>query len=706
MILKLGLRAQMLCMMALILLLVCVVFSVLWRYEKSNHQELLSLTKTAMVSLDKENLQRRGLLLARKASSPLSKLIVDDQRAVIHQQLLELKQQHDVVYVMVYNRQGIVIADADAVQTHDKEQPMVDPMAALSLSSNKAELQWNEQQLDVSMPLFVQDQRVGGLRVGVVLNSEGTNNPISVLQPIEQNLNEANQRHWRWFMASLSLIFLIAGLSLYLLERRVIGPVRELSMASDQMEQGRYSEVSVSSVRNDEVGELTRAFSRMSAGVAQQDREIRRMAYTDSLTGLANRLAFRDNLESRLLTLQANSGELALLFVDIDDFKRINDSSGHESGDEVLSQLALRIKTVVEANGAAGSEVARFGGDEFIVLFIKDDVRNTVADLAELLLVEIRKPLILKGHSLHLAGSIGITLFPFDAQGASTLLKNADVAMYQAKLAGKNCYRFYSRAIDQAVEQRMKLEQELRGAFERGEITLMYQPIYSLVDGRIMGAEALMRWQHPDLGMVPPTVFIEVAEQSGLIDMLGRHALLLACHDASSWVVPGQSLPFISVNVSPKQLRGGELEDVVQTALASTSLKASQLHLEITETAILSDEALTSAVLARIRGSGVKVWLDDFGTGFSGLSHLRRVPVDGVKIDRSFVSDLLIDPDDLSLTTAIIAMAHSLGITVVAEGIESEGQHAVLRERGCDHGQGFWLGKPMPAGEIANLFSK
>jgi diguanylate cyclase (GGDEF)-like protein len=703
--LRFGLRAQLLMVFAIILLLICLVFALLWQYEKANHQELLALTKKAMVRLDKDGLEQRCIVLARKASRPLAAWVFQQQRSSIHQHLQAIKQQPDVVYAMVYDQKGIVIADADAAKNMQSEQAMVDPMASLAMSSNKIELQWNEKLLDVSLPLFIDEQRVGGLRVGVVLNDQHLDN-ANLLDPIEQNLKGTNERHWRWFIASLSLIFLIAALCLYLLERRVIIPVRELSLASDQMEQGKYSEVNISSVRRDEIGNLTRAFSKMSAGVERHDREIRRLAYTDSLTGLANRFAFRENLESRLLTMQANSGELAILFIDIDDFKRINDSMGHEPGDEALTQLAARINAIVAEHGSPGSEVARFGGDAFIIIFIADDIRNIVADLAEQLLQEIRKPMLIRTTSLHLTSSIGISMSPFDAEGANALLKNADIAMYQAKVAGKNCYRFYSRAIDEAFEQRIKLEQALRGAFERGEMSLLYQPIYSLADGRLVGAEALMRWQHPDLGTVPPATFIEIAEQSGLIDMIGRNALLLACHDAASWVKPNQHLPFISVNVSPKQLRGGELEDIVQTALASTGLKSSQLHLEITETAILTDETLTSAVLARIRASGVKVWLDDFGTGFSGLSHLRRVPVDGVKIDRSFVADLLVDPDDLALTTAIIAMAHSLGITVVAEGIESEGQQAVLRERGCDHGQGFWLGKPMHSDEILKLFFK
>jgi predicted signal transduction protein with EAL and GGDEF domain len=335
-----------------------------------------------------------------------------------------------------------------------------------------------------------------------------------------------------------------------------------------------------------------------------------------------------------------------------------------------------------------------------------DDIRAASARLAEALLEEIERPLLLGGKQVFLGASIGITMFPFDAYHAGQLLKNADIAMYQAKVAGKNCYRFYSRAMDQAVERRVQLEQDLRGAWDRGELSVAYQPIYGLADGRIRGAEALLRWQHPHLGMVPPSVFIEVAEQSGLIEHLGRNVLERACEEAARWKANDtEELPFVSVNISPRQLRSGELPDVVGNALRSSGLRPEQLHLELTETAVLVDEAQASALLSRVRATGVKVWLDDFGTGFSGLSHLRRVPLDGVKIDRSFVADVLRDPDDLALTSAIIAMAHSLGITVVAEGIETEGQFAILRERGCDQGQGFWLGRPMGAVELGAKFA-
>ncbi len=703
--LRLGLRGQMLGLLGLMMVLVIIIFSMLWMNEKSNHRAMVSLTEVAMSSIDQENLKRKGEALVGRWAPNIATAILSKDFAGLQKKLHVLKKHNDVVYAIAFDNQGLIVADAGEGNSNGK--PMVDPLASAvstAVSENKIVSQWNEKLLDISAPVLVAGKRVGGLRIGMVLDTQSTSN-ISLLQPLKNNLKQSNDRHWRWLLATTIGMFVIALGLLYLLERHVISPVRDLSLATDQMEQGRYADVNLSSNREDEIGGLTRAFARMSAGVARHDREIRRMAYTDSLTGLANRLAFREVLEARLLTLQAHSGELALLFIDLDDFKRVNDTLGHEEGDEVLNQLSLRVKNTLEKHGLPGSQVARFSGDEFILLFLKSEIRNSSSELAEDLLAEVRKPLNSNGNPLYLTVSIGITLFPFDANAAGVLLKNADIAMYQAKVAGKNCYRFYSRAMDQAVERRVQLEQDLRGAFERGEMGLMYQPIYNLMDDRIVGAEALMRWQHPRLGMVPPSTFIEVAEQSGLIEMLGRHALVLACNDAAMWPSTDKTQPFVSVNVSSKQLRGGELVDVVETVLASSGLKPHQLHLELTETAILSDENQASVLLSRLRATGVKVWLDDFGTGFSGLSHLRRVPVDGVKIDRSFVTDLLRDPDDLALTTSIIAMAHSLGITVVAEGIESEGQYAVLRERGCDQGQGFWLGRPMLAQEVAKLFT-
>ena len=294
--------------------------------------------------------------------------------------------------------------------------------------------------------------------------------------------------------------------------------------------------------------------------------------------------------------------------------------------------------------------------------------------MATALVQELSRPISVHGRQIFLGTSIGVTVFPDDAVSAAMLMKNGDIAMYQAKVAGKNCHRFYSRAMDQAVERRVRMEQDLRGAWERGELSLAYQPVYRLEDRRLVGAEALLRWQHPEQGAIAPSVFIDVAEQSGLIETLGPQVLRAACMDAR--LAGGRRRrPAVRLGQrSPQQLRRRQPQS---RQSRRDRAAAEPLHVELTETAVIGDEARVSGLLARLRNSGVKVWLDDFGTGFSGLSHLRRVPVDGVKIDRSFIADVLRDPDDLALTTAIIAMAHSLGIHVVAEGVEKEGQYEI-----------------------------
>jgi diguanylate cyclase (GGDEF)-like protein len=693
-----GLRGQLLWVLAGVLVLIAGLLWLQWHNESGELSMLRQEAARAERRLAGDRLQAQGLVEADALARRLAPALAANDIAAIAGEAARARAAPGVVYVLVFDAAGRILQAGEAAPTG---LPMDDPMASAVLRSDRPLAQWNGDQLDLSAPALHAGVRVGGVRVGRVLADAS----VPELAALKGQLDASRRAQGRRLFALLLAMAALAALAVWLLQRRVVAPIRRLAAAVEAVGPGKELALAPSErERHDEIGALGRAFAHISAGLMRHDREIRRMAYTDPLTGLANRLSFRESLDDRLLTLQASSGELALLFIDLDDFKRVNDTLGHEAGDEVLSQLSMRVRLTLERFDAHGFEIARFGGDEFIVLYLADDIRSASARLAEALIAEVARPLLLAGKQVFLGASVGITLFPFDATHAGQLLKNADIAMYQAKVAGKNCYRFYSRAMDQAVERRVQLEHDLRGAWDRGEMSVVYQPIFQLADGRITGAEALLRWQHPELGMVPPSVFVEVAEQAGLIEGLGRRVLEHACHDAAGWAHPGRPRPFISVNISPRQLRSGELPDVVGHALRSSGLLPEQLHLELTETAVLSDESQASALLTRVRGTGVKVWLDDFGTGFSGLSHLRRVPVDGVKIDRSFVADVLRDPDDLALTSAIIAMAHSLGITVVAEGIETEGQYAVLRERGCDQGQGFWLGRPMAVEEIARKF--
>jgi diguanylate cyclase (GGDEF)-like protein len=704
-----GLHARFSLVVAATLVLMLAVVGVMLQRQAAAQQEVVGVSRDSMRTLVGERLRTHGEALASQLSEALANPLYYFDLGAITAITRNVMRQPDVAYVIVYDARGNIIQDGNG-DVAAYSQAMRDPMAYEALSAQGLHTQWSDRYLDVSSPISVGEQRLGGVRVGYSLASIRSDESRAA-QALGTHLREIGKRDLLWVGGLLAMLVALGASASLVLQRALVRPVRQLAAVAHEYESGNYAASVPESHRHDEIGELMRAFRRMGASVARHDRDIRRMAYTDALTGLGNRLAFREHLDQRLTQLRGLGRQLALLFADIDDFKRINDTLGHDVGDEVLVRFANRIRGAVEQYGSHAT-LARFGGDEFVILLEAgdrpgEDMRALATGLAETLVEELARPIVVQDRQVFLGISVGVTMFPDDATGATMLMKNGDIAMYQAKVAGKSCHRFYSRAMDQAVERRVRMEQDLRGAWERGELSLAYQPILRLEDKRLVGAEALLRWKHPQQGSIAPSVFIDVAEQTGLIETIGPQVLSAACRDAIRWhteFAKGAGL-FVSVNVSPRQLRAGTLPEQVANILRATGLPAAQLHLELTETAVIGDELQASALLARLRSTGVKVWLDDFGTGFSGLSHLRRVPVDGVKIDRSFVADVLHDPDDLALTTAIIAMAHSLGITVVAEGIEQEGQYAILRERGCDLAQGFWLGHPLTTQEFSQLLA-
>ncbi|WAW92920.1 EAL domain-containing protein [Xanthomonas citri pv. malvacearum] len=695
---RFGLQARFLLVMALTLLLVGAILASLLQRQSAMQREVRGLSAQILHELFDRSLRTRGETLATELASGLANPLYYSDLGAVGALVRNASRQQVVSYVLVFDRHGRLVHDGTpSLQRYG--QAMTDPLAAKALAAQAMVLQSSPEVLDVTVPIKIGDQRIGGVRVGMsrerVRKIESGANLTLV-----QNLNAIGKRDLGWLLVLLAALVGLGVLLAIYVQRTLVAPIRLLAAAAKQIERGDYAVQLPPHPRNDEIGELISAFGRMSESIARHDREVRHMAYTDALTGLTNRLGFREGLDHLLHTARSTDSKLALLFADIDDFKRVNDTLGHEAGDEALLQFASRISRAVAALGGDDAILARFGGDEFVILLQSGDVSLLAAQLADRLVHELSLPLNVQGREVFLGTSIGITLFPDDARDATALLKNGDIAMYQAKVAGKNCHRFYSRAADHAVERRVHMEHELRGAWERDELRLVYQPIYRTSDRVLVGVEVLLRWQHPALGTIAPSTFIDIAEQSGLIEVIGPKVLRAACLEAAQWPVVGEGL-FVSVNVSPRQLRSGALIDTVAGCLAESGLPAARLHLELTETAVIGDEMMAASLLDQLHRTGVKVWLDDFGTGFSGLSHLRQVPVDGVKIDKSFIADLQRDPDDLALTTAIINMAHSLGITVVAEGIEQEAQFNLLRERGCDLGQGYWFSRPLsPVGMV------
>lgn len=702
-----GLQAKFMMVIGLALVVMLAVVALIWQRQTATQAEVLELSRDATRVLVYDRLRQRGESQVTQAADLLVNPVYYFDLDAIGVTTQSILRQSDVSYVLVYDAKGSILHDGSGdIPTFG--QRMTDPLAKRIVAADGLQVLSADEVMDVSMPIRIGEQRLGGVRVGYSLANIRAEE-AHVNREITDRLQALGKRHLAWIGLLLLMLFSLCVLVAMVLQRALVRPIRQLSDAAREIEAGNFTTALPVNARRDEVGILVRAFARMADSIVRHDRDMRRMAYTDSLTGLANRLAFRETLDHRLMQLRGVGRQLALLFADIDDFKRVNDTLGHDVGDEVLIQFANRIREAVERAGGDASELARFGGDEFVILLYAEgdhtDVRASAAQLAETLVTELSRPIVVQDRQVFLGTSIGVTLFPDDASGATMLMKNGDIAMYQAKVAGKNCYRFYSRAMDQAVTRRVRIEQDLRGAWERGELTLAYQPVYRVSDKTLVGAEALLRWQHPVHGQVAPSVFIDVAEQSGLIEVIGPAVVRAACKDAMRWrrEAGDHGDLFVSVNVSARQLRSGDFHEQVTAALAESGLPPRLMHIELTETAVLADEEQARQILASLRELGIKVWLDDFGTGFSGLSHLRRVPVDGVKIDRSFIADMLRDPDDLALTTAIIAMAHSLGMTVVAEGVEKEGQCDLLRSRGCDLAQGYWLGHPMNMRDFSAL---
>ena len=438
----------------------------------------------------------------------------------------------------------------------------------------------------------------------------------------------------------------------------------------------------------------------ISERLAAQE-HIRQLAYFDVLTGLPNRRMLEDRAVQALVAAEREKSALTLMFIDLDQFKKVNDSLGHSAGDTLLGEVAIRILDCVRRVDT----VARLGGDEFVVLLPKTDDDGAV-EVARKILAAVARPLRLGAHELGVTPSIGISVFPQDGRDFETLLKHADTAMYHAKESGRNAYRFFAPAMNVAAFDRLLMENNLRRALEHDEFVLYYQPLVDASDGRIVGAEALIRWQHPEDGLQMPGSFIPVAENSGLIIPIGEWVLGEACRQNQRWRAAGLPMVSIAVNISAVQFRGDQcqrLESCVRSALERCEIAAGCLELELTEGILMDHTSETIATLDRLSGLGVKLSIDDFGTGYSSLSYLKRFPLDKLKIDQSFVRDIVVDADDWAIASAIISMGHSLRLKVIAEGVELVEQLEMLTAKGCDEVQGYHFSRPVPADDFAEL---
>jgi diguanylate cyclase (GGDEF)-like protein len=445
------------------------------------------------------------------------------------------------------------------------------------------------------------------------------------------------------------------------------------------------------------------------------EHRIVKLAYFDALTGLPNREQSRSRLSSALAAAQQSERMMAVLYLDLDNFKRVNDTLGHAVGDELLTVVAARLRHSLRSNDGPGtdakssprsSHIGRLGGDEFIVLLPNIRSAADAAAVASRLIADLQAPMRLALHSLVITPSVGISLYPPDGVDADTLLRNADLAMYCAKRKGPGMHAFFDAAMNDAALRRFTLEAKLRGALERGEFTLNYQPQFDVSTGAVAGMEALLRWTNDDLGAVTPAEFIPVAEETGLILPIGEWVLRTACGQAKAWLDEGLPFGRIAVNVSGQQFILKDFSATVASIIAETGLPPSMLELEITESVVMKDEAWAEVALSQLKGLGVQLAIDDFGTGYSSFGRLRHFAVDRLKIDQSFMTSLLECSDDRAIAAGIIAMSRSLRINVTAEGVESLPQLLFLQEHDCHEAQGFLFSRALPATDAHKLLRR
>ncbi len=499
-------------------------------------------------------------------------------------------------------------------------------------------------------------------------------------------------------MASLS-----AGFALFMILYKL--PIRTIQRAEEELTKA-YDELEIKAAELDKTNE---ELKNEIAERKKSENQIRLLAYHDSLTGLPNRTFLKELLNRAMVHAQRYETMGALLYFDLDDFKRINDTLGHDAGDRLLQVVAERItgilrKSDIIARSTDGDAViSRLGGDEFVILLEDINKLIDVGRVANRILKGFSKPFELRGHSVFVTASMGVCIYPSSGEDVETLLKNADTAMYHAKAQGKNNYQFYSEALNAKAIEVLNMERDLRRAIEQEEFLLYYQPKLDASSKNIVGMEALIRWNHKERGMISPAEFIPLAEDTGLIVTIGERVLFAACLQANAWRMAGFKNANISVNLSARQFDQKNLLDVIEQTLRTTGLPPQNLELEITESTVMRKPEEVIVILHKLKTTGIQISVDDFGTGYSSLNYLRRLPLDYLKIDRSFVVHVTTHPADAAVVRGIIALAHSLKLKVIAEGVETEEQFEFLRSVECDVVQGYLFSRPLPAEQFSKL---
>ena len=502
-----------------------------------------------------------------------------------------------------------------------------------------------------------------------------------------------------WFLLTMTLLgVIIGGFATVLLTRGLVQPIMKLTEGAEAIGNGDLDHrIEIDS--KDELGQLAASFNRMAENRQQNERRLQESAYHDALTKLPNRTYFQIRLAEALRNAERVGRKVAVHCLDLDHFKDVNDTLGHPAGDDLLKQVSQRLLDSVRSTDT----VARLGGDEFAIIQSNLLHEDGITVLAERVVAAIAEPFDLEGEQVFTGTSIGITVYPNDDTDPDQLFKNADLALYQAKMEGRSNYRLYDPVLNEQIHARKALEQDIRQALDQGDFYLNYQPQIEIATGRMVGVEALVRWNHPQRGMVSPAEFIPVAEQARLINRLTDFVLGEACQQAKAWQDAGLPAITVSVNLSPADFKRQDIVSIITATLERSGLAPQCLELEITEGMVMSGVEAVIETLDELSALGVELAIDDFGTGFSSMNYLKKFPVDRLKIDQTFIRDVLTSEEDAGITKAIIQLGHSLNLEVIAEGVETAQQLEFLREWGCDEAQGYHFSRPIPPDELAVL---
>ncbi len=647
---------------------------------------VLLVTTSAFVVYEivsfKQNIKQELVALAGVLSYNTRAAIMFDNQKDVREVLSGLQANPRVLAVQIYREDGTLFCKYVA--------PGAKPSGASKGRAIEAPLYFSLASIVISRPIMMNEYPVGTIR-------------------IEADMQQL-QKQFGFFLTIvltvLTISLIVAVVLSHRLQHFITKPILGLVKAMQRVSREKNYSIRSEKTSQDEIGDLVDNFNEMLAEIESRDvtlqqrqEHLRELANFDNLTHLPNRALYCDRLQQAIHQSGRIQSKIAILFIDLDHFKDINDTLGHRIGDLLLISAAQRLKSTIRVSDTVG----RLGGDEFTIML--PDIKNAQSPMvvSSKILKCLAAPFQIEEHEIHISGSIGIAIFPDDGQTVEELLKNADTAMYEAKKNGKNTFQLYAEEMTSKTQSRIAMMGDLHHVIDRHELVLFYQPKIAIPNFHLTGFEALLRWNHHHLGIISPDLFIPLAEETGLIVAIGEWVMRDVCRQLKDWQAKGYPAAPIAVNVSPIQLRHNQFVETLRAILDETQVAPSLIEIELTESAIMQNVETTASILKEIKAMGIRVSVDDFGTGYSSLSQLKRFPIDTLKIDKSFVLNINRNKEDEAIVTAIISMARSLGMDVVAEGVETPEQMQILALKGCHQMQGYLFSKPLPSKSIESF---